>query len=159
MELVTCTVLFTGHLRPDMKWPSIGVNYPIFPYFHNGWNDRWFIPISIGFQASFWQCSFFSSTFSLVICPADATSARGGSMILLGMLFLALIELLCQGCAGAAEVGNFPMKNGGFHGKNHRKYGNIHCKWKFWWVISMYNMEVFMGKSSINGHLWARWAS
>ncbi|CAL1157451.1 unnamed protein product [Cladocopium goreaui] len=27
-----------------------------------------------------------------------------GSMILLGMLFLALIELLCQGCAGATEV-------------------------------------------------------
>ena len=59
-------------------------------------------------------------------------------MILLGMLFLALIELLCQGCAGASEVGNFPMKNGGFHGKSqgkwrffmgqHRKYGNIHCK-------------------------------
>ena len=59
-------------------------------------------------------------------------------MILLGMPLLALIELLCQGCAGATEVGNFPMKNGGFSrgmsGKmevfmgQHRKYGNIHCK-------------------------------
>ena len=59
-------------------------------------------------------------------------------MILLGMLFLALIELLCQGCAGATEVGNFPMKNGGFSGEKpgkmevfmgqRRKYGNIHCK-------------------------------
>ena len=59
-------------------------------------------------------------------------------MILLGMLLLALIELLCQGCAGATEVGNFPMKNGGFHGE-------CQGKWRFSWD----NIEN-MGTSTVN---------